>query len=669
MNIIQKIVSRVLWVQKTATVSNRFPDVVSSDPTSLSRWDYIKYFKSWQYIAITTIWDAMSAQKTVLKNKQWNERNHPYMKFMTSELINSVSHSYELFGTAYILMIRASETSAVQWLRILRPDLMQEDFDERGRLRQWFYYGENTVTNIHKEDVIVVADWNPYQEYPHITRWVSKLSAAAGTILNDEIWTIWNQQNMTDWNTRTPVITSSQSLTKDQIKIMKDSRDESHWWVWKQNWAAFLANWFQIQNLNPTPKDMDYPLQQKWDAEKILATYRVPKAVTGMWEGVNVWNVEAFNSIFAERALTPLAQKISTAFSTTLFSWIGTYEFVNIMPVEEDNIRNNYNTGLISQNEGRNSLGYKSVKWWDVFIDGAPAVTEISGSKKDIEKKSISDTIVNKFSLLLKEVEPKKRSEDRMEKKISKKTRRMKKYYKPYNAKLQTIFWIQEKDIMKQYDSQTKDIKEISIDMKKVSVSLWNKYTNAYLRLLGPVQKDLMESEWQLAMNEVKDMAFDVNTTKSKKIQKWILTNMAQEVDKVTDKKLNAVIDAGIQGWLSPDEVRVSIQWVFTELSTSRAKKIVRTETMRAATDSQILARDQSNIVKWKERYTAQDERVCEWCGPLHWKKIGLTDPYFKKWDKYKGRDWWTMKLDYSSTEWSPLHPNCRCDLIPIVED
>jgi len=55
-----------------------------------------------------------------------------------------------------------------------------------------------------------------------------------------------------------------------------------------------------------------------------LATYRVPKAVTGMWEGVNVWNVEAFNSIFAERALTPLAQKISTAFSTTLFSWIGT---------------------------------------------------------------------------------------------------------------------------------------------------------------------------------------------------------------------------------------------------------------------------------------------------------------------------------------------------------
>jgi len=38
MNIIQKIVSRVLWVQKTATVSNRFPDVVSSDPTSLSRW-------------------------------------------------------------------------------------------------------------------------------------------------------------------------------------------------------------------------------------------------------------------------------------------------------------------------------------------------------------------------------------------------------------------------------------------------------------------------------------------------------------------------------------------------------------------------------------------------------------------------------------------------------
>ena len=44
---------------------------------------------------------------------------------------------------------------------------------------------------------MVFADWNPYQEYPHITRGFSKLSAAALTVVNDEIGSAWNQQNMT----------------------------------------------------------------------------------------------------------------------------------------------------------------------------------------------------------------------------------------------------------------------------------------------------------------------------------------------------------------------------------------------------------------------------------------------------------------------------------------
>jgi hypothetical protein len=26
------------------------------------------------------------------------------------------------------------------------------------------------------------------------------------------------------------------------------------------------------------------------------------------------------------------------------------------------------------------------------------------------------------------------------------------------------------------------------------------------------------------------------------------------------------------------------------------------------------------------------------------------------------------LKLDYEDIKWSPLHPNCRCDMIPCIE-
>ena len=45
--------------------------------------------------------------------------------------------------------------------------------------------------------------------------------------------------------------------------------------------------------------------------------------------------------------------------------------------------------------------------------------------------------------------------------------------------------------------------------------------------------------------------------------------------------------------------------------------------------------------------------QVCESCGKLHGKKIPLNEKFAKD-------DYWDMIG-------SPLHPNCRCDMIPVV--
>ena len=138
---------------------------------------------------------------------------------------------------------------------------------------------------------------------------------------------------------------------------------------------------------------------------------------------------------------------------------------------------------------------------------------------------------------------------------------------------------------------------------------------------------------------------------------------LAKDVDSVTDTNLlNAIWEAVDQG-LPPNEVKEVLEEVFDDLKTYRLNRIVRSESIRYWTYAEQEAREQSWVVKYKQRWTAIDERVCSSCWELHWKKIPLKENFFDKWDKF---NW--LKLDYEDIIGSPLHPNCRCDMIPILE-
>jgi SPP1 gp7 family putative phage head morphogenesis protein len=80
-------------------------------------------------------------------------------------------------------------------------------------------------------------------------------------------------------------------------------------------------------------------------------------------------------------------------------------------------------------------------------------------------------------------------------------------------------------------------------------------------------------------------------------------------------------------------------------LEKNRADVIARTETMRAFNDAQAAQYKRYGIERVKF-YTADDERVCNQCGPLH--------------DK---------DFDREDAPQPPIHPRCRCVLLPVVEE
>lgn len=101
-----------------------------------------------------------------------------------------------------------------------------------------------------------------------------------------------------------------------------------------------------------------------------------------------------------------------------------------------------------------------------------------------------------------------------------------------------------------------------------------------------------------------------------------------------------------------------------------KADRVVRTETIWAHNEGTIQAWKQSGVVSGKKWDTVPDDRRCPYCKAMHGKIISLDGNYFEKGDSFtvptdSGEI--TLPLEYEAVGHPPLHPGCRCQVIPIL--
>jgi HK97 family phage portal protein len=139
-----------------------------------------------------------------------------------------------------------------------------------------------------------------------------------------------------------------------------------------------------------------------------------------------------------------------------------------------------------------------------------------------------------------------------------------------------------------------------------------------------------------------------------------------------TEKELRKTLADGIAAGESRSALIKRVRDEFD--ARSKADRVVRTETIWAHNEGTVIAWKQSGVVSATKWDTVEDDRRCPYCKAMDGKIIGLGSNYFEKGDSFtvkddNGNDI-TLKLSYDDTAHPPLHPNCRCQLIPIlIED
>lgn len=176
--------------------------------------------------------------------------------------------------------------------------------------------------------------------------------------------------------------------------------------------------------------------------------------------------------------------------------------------------------------------------------------------------------------------------------------------------------------------------------------------------LFTPLLDDIMIVAGQQAYNLLKRGSTYSPTAKihdlvSSEVEKFATSMLETDKARLTD----AITSAFAQGSSIP-EVRNQVTSIFGDIKKYQSERIARTELLRASNYGQLDAYKESGVVSGTQWVV--DGNPCSECQDLDGEIISLDS----NWDNLT-----TLDTSYGTVEAPPLHPNCECTVVPVLED
>ena len=147
-------------------------------------------------------------------------------------------------------------------------------------------------------------------------------------------------------------------------------------------------------------------------------------------------------------------------------------------------------------------------------------------------------------------------------------------------------------------------------------------------------------------------------------------TGSIMDTNAVTQRQIRKHVAKGIEAGESTAKIRKRLSDYFKGDDIKyRAEKIARTESIWAYNSGAVAGYQQSRVVKGKEWLTAKDDRLCQFCEPMDGVTVELEQNYFGMGEVFEGNKGGNLTFGYEDIGHPPLHPQCRCTIIPVLKE
>ena len=669
----------------------------------------------WVYLASETIADRCASvklrlfrqmrngdQEEVFEHEVLDLLNNPTAT-MTAKQLWSLYYQYlNLTGETYLLRL-GRDGKPLDDVRKLPSALMLLPSN-----RCQFILGDtwdSSVVRFGGNDYpisAVIRDINPDPE--DMYHGMSIVRKASLTIDTDYEMKRWNNKVFKNSARPSIALEVPTELSNESYNRLRQSFDEQYVGTENAFRSIIVEGGAKINPFMMSQQDLDFLESKKFTRDEILAMFKVSPSNVGIVEDVNRANAEAQKAEFAERCVVPRLEQLCDVLNQKLLYPIYGNEYVlgyeNPVADDEDRKLSIANAGVnkwFSIDEVREMYGYdplpngegaqiltaiNQVPLSEVVETptgnsptSSPEATETpqsdepeedtdedmqgqeDGSKslKDLENETSTKTLIGNAKV--KEYTEKAQVYERA---IQRKARKM------FNEQKEEILaWLKEHEKADRHYTK-KDWSDDIID--------WEEYTNDFRDDLKQIFQMIIEEIGEEAFNQIiSDGGFDPYTDSLEEFINSESYNSSLEINTESQKQIKATLAEGMRNQETVQQLSARVMEVFGSHATNRAFTIAQTECALAMNKADEGAWEQTGVVEAKEWFTAEDGVVCGFCHEMNGKIIPLNDDFFEKGDKIgftdsKGNEH-IMNLDYRDMGEPPLHPNCRCVLLPVLSE
>lgn len=683
----------------------------------------LKEMKGWVFACVSAIADEIAQIDIKLYKRKGDDIEEVTESPILDTLykVNDFTTKFDHFWltSAYLELTGESpwylerDSSGVTGIFFLDPSKITPIADSKTLISGYRYeVGLGKKIDIPKENIIFLKFPDPSRPF----RGLGTLEAASRSVDVDNYSEEWNSKFFQNSARPDSILNVNMvQMDDEQKESLKHSIADQYKGVEKSNKLMVLFGDMKLEKFSTTQKDMDFLEQQRFTRDKIFGIFRVPKAILSQTEGVNYASAKSANYIFARWTIQPKMERIIeqlNEFYVPMFA--GSEEmfldFTNPIPEDEEIKLKNYTEGIdkwLTTNEVRLAEGLPPVEGGDSIykpINLIPIDSDMNVPEKTIkvielkvkdkkEKIVVSKGRINQLNaknVTKRKIDKKaKEYKDNMKKQVKEMLRKeiydsnkrivrwsdkkkltfwnvkdalSRRFIKPVRDKQKIVFEQQRKKVLKKLNKK-KAIKA-SVDISDLQL---NKTEEAVITIavVMPILEELFKESGDETFKFLGvDMVMDTSTEEIQTLLKAETRKFSNSATKTTNIAIKNQVAEGLKNNESIPKIAKRINGIFDEANRVRSEMIARTETVRynsAATEQAFI---DSGVVEAKEWNVEPD--ACQFCIPMAGAIVPLRGAFFDKGDEITGTDGGKMTLDYDTTEYPPLHVNCKCQLAPV---
>ncbi len=626
-----------------------FAGYFSFNSRSYGRKDY---YYGLVFSCIDSIATAVSSNhfhlyRQLKKNKQ-EILTHPALDLLSRpndyqsgvDLIYLISSHIDSAGVAYLYAV-PNGNNKISELWALDPMRMRV-VSGKGFIDGYVYLNnKGQQIPFDPSEIIPIMRPNPYNQLQGI----STIEMARRAIEGDLSAQDFNSAFFNNGANPSGILTTESGLSEEAFDRLKEQWHETYEGKANAHKTLILEGGLKYQQVQISQRDMDFVKQRQFSRDEILSIFRVPKTIVAITDDVNRANAETSDYVFASRVLLPRLELIFeklNQFYLPLFGDQGlNLEFDNPVPENKDLTLREDQAAVnewLTINEVRSRRGYEPLSGGDILY----LPNNLIPAGQDTQPQSIPapKVFIHKWS--------------KDQRYIYEKRRYLGKTTEFYQQKLRQGFKTFIKDIKKRdlpadkfstksiWQHRAKGVEDLLLqlipntdDFKGLMASIVMEYG------MGAIETAIEQNHNHYELPAVKpensiawlnsrskNTSADVNETLLNRAREIIARNLENE-----ETSLSAIRSDLI------DTLEIEMGW--------RAERIARTELITAYNQGAFDTYEQSKLVDQVKWITAEDDRVDEECAQNDGKIVDLGDTF------------------PSGVSQPPVHPNCRCDIVP----